>query len=463
MAYYGEKCFWVRPKEMFFQKIIFSEDKEVNRFEKIEIPNGKIHFFDEIVEKIRFKGIPVIKGSEDKQRYIITKIDCKEHIFSIVRNETNSGYLSDIYLAQRMGYSLLYIDEEKILVKNSMEVEKLPPLIIDDNSEKIIRESINPCSIDLTINKNDLLLTKRKKININSIVDLSDIEKYWKVYSKKRGNIIIKPGQGIYARVKEEIKIPEDCAGKIEIKNTFARLGLDITAGDFCNPGWHGNFPLFIYNRGNISIELTGDEKIAQLMLLKTGPTIEIYNTTDHAFSIKKNKRDDGFPYNFFEGRALKQLRRVDGGQIIVEAESKLREILMAAEKENVIIDSTNFDIDEWSRQYIKYMDKKRRKSTKNKDEFSKIKLIKYTKKFFRKQSFRNKVWKSVFAAVSICGAVAISFLQIFDFSDVKNYITIGVLAVSAISLIVYLYLKNFRTYAEIRFTKSIESLLEEI
>ena len=104
---------------------------------------------------------------------------------------------------------------------------------------------------------------------------------------------MLKPGESVITCTNEIIKIPKDCAGKIVIKSTFARLSVSITASDFCNPGWEGKFPLQIKNEGSNKIVIYPETRMLQIMLMPlSSRVLEEYKGT--------YMNDDGTPINFW-------------------------------------------------------------------------------------------------------------------------------------------------------------------
>ena len=224
----------------------------------------------------------------------------------------------------RLGFCSCNINGEVKYFGCKEKLDNADMLTIGENNIKSLSGQINPCSIDLQIADSGYLCTRRKLVDPQSIVTISTAEELWKPVhlSKSRrdpsGYIKLRPGRTILTHTKEKIKIPRDCAAKIEIKSTFARLSLDITSGDFCNPGYHGHYPLEITNRGKHTIIIHKSETMAQLMLIPLrGPILEDY--TKKATFKNEKQYDDGTPYTFWRERSIKALREEAGTQQIVD------------------------------------------------------------------------------------------------------------------------------------------------
>jgi len=143
----------------------------------------------------------------------------------------------------------------------------------------ISENQIQPCSIDLRIG--NVFWESRK----HGQIDLSKREfskKQWckKVLSNTGESIKIKPKHYVLAKTYEKFSIPNDCAGKIEARSSFSRLGLSVHfASDFINPGYRGQVPLELYNYGENEIILFPHMSICQLILVKlTTPSEKAYN-----------------------------------------------------------------------------------------------------------------------------------------------------------------------------------------
>ena len=313
---YGSNDFWIRPYDNFIGKVPEEPSKKRFSFEsKLEVEN-LYHELGELLQTHPF----TVKHSETEDTYLIYSVpnDYNEpiKISSFRELSYNSAYLTDFQIAQRMGYYLYSFRGEKCISKFPIEQEENLKLnILSDYSPKqTIEEYLaNPCSLDLRIADNFFCKTCRKKIDLLSMlryhIKSTDL---WKEVKLKEKNgthyFILRPGKTIVTHTFEKISLPADCAGKIEIKSTYARLSLSITTSDFCNPGWSGYFPLVIHNEGKHKIILHPKEKMLQLMLVPTqSPIINEYSKNSTFMD------DDGKPYRFWQSKAAKQFRKKHG------------------------------------------------------------------------------------------------------------------------------------------------------
>ena len=329
---YGDKSFWIRPYEMFFGSVALENGDVVPRFaatnSKRQRAENKIKKLIGLIEKQEL----VIHHSENEEEYIITNIS--ESLNYVMVHSSNriysSGYLTEYALMYRLGYNSCQINGEMRYFKCKEKQIDAHRLFIGKNNIDELKRQINPCSIDLQIADSGYLRAKRKLIDPQSIETVSTAMELWKpvrIYKSIQhpsGYIKLRPGNTVLTHTKEKIKIPYDCAAKIEIKSTYARLSLDITSGDFCNPGYYGYYPLEITNRGKHTVILHTGETMAQLMLIPLqGPILENY--PDKATFKNKEGYDDGMPYTFWMERSIKALRKRAGTeQIIVLYQSAL-------------------------------------------------------------------------------------------------------------------------------------------
>ncbi len=133
--------------------------------------------------------------------------------------------------------------------------------------------------------------------------------RYWrKVILKAGESITLRPGELVLGRTYEEFTIPSDCAGKIEGRSSFARIGLGIhISGDFINPGYKGRMPLQLVNYSPNPIRLYPYIPICQLMLIKlSGKPDRLYGEEELQ---SKYMNDDGGPSYWWKDKRIKRLQ----------------------------------------------------------------------------------------------------------------------------------------------------------
>ena len=338
---YGERDYWIRPYDMFFETLKIDNKYQV-RFEKIKTKGKKIEDKTKDLISIISKQNIYVMHTEDELKYSIINIDTRKNfiLLSKVNKVETSGYLTDFSLISRMGYRACVIDGDiKIFDNNNIKDEF--KFIVGKNDVDLIKRSINPCSIDVQIAERGYIKTKRRFVDPQSVEHVSKASDLWKsvkIYLSKNKTtkyFKIKPGETILTHTKEKIKIPCDCAGKVEVKSTFARLSLSVTYGDFCNPGYEGFFPIEITNHGKHTIIIHENETMMQLMLLPlNGPILIGY--TDKATFNKDKGFDEGTPYAFWRERSINQLRKKDGSDKLIETYKTLLDKITKKERSEV-------------------------------------------------------------------------------------------------------------------------------
>lgn len=311
---YDTNDFWLRPLSMFKENVEIA-GQAVPRFKLVKRIKPE-ECISRLVSMIKKQNI-LIRNSETLQAFKIIFINSVTGDIKIAQFDSYSSYLSDTQLAHRMGYDLYNIDQ-KIYVNTTcfpLPENKQLEITYPDSADNVhdtksIISEINPCSIDLHISDNFFAKESKGTIDIASGISLSaKASSLWhKVITHKVNgfeSIVLRKGQAITTRTYEKIKLPSDCAGKIEIKSSYARLALSVTASDFCNPGWSGYFPLTIKNNGKHKIVIHPKEKMLQLILIPTDGNI-VHEYKNHATFMN----DDGTPNNFWNAQTVKNLQK---------------------------------------------------------------------------------------------------------------------------------------------------------
>jgi deoxycytidine triphosphate deaminase len=200
----------------------------------------------------------------------------------------------------------LYLSDKDIVLR-------LPDLRIEcnDPNEPFRREEqVQPSSIDLRLDKTFWSPRKARVIDLqkSSLLELSP-RRYWKQRALEDGeSITLQPGKLILGRVYEKFTVPKDCAGRVEGRSSFARMGLGVHIGaNFVNPGWRGHMPLQLVNHGNTSIRLFPYIPICQLLLVKlTQEPERVYGEKELQ---SKYMDDDGGPSYWWRDKRIGRLQ----------------------------------------------------------------------------------------------------------------------------------------------------------
>lgn len=171
---------------------------------------------------------------------------------------------------------------------------------------------IQPSSIDFCLSNIFWEPIKRKAIDLRkrALLELAP-RRYWKKkVLRKNEYITLKPGKLLLGRVAAKFTIPKDCAGKIEGRSSFARMGLGIHCTcDYINPGYRGHMPLELYNYGPNPIKIFPYIPICQLILIRlSSETNRLYGVEELQ---SKYMDDDGGPSYWWRDKRIKSLQKV--------------------------------------------------------------------------------------------------------------------------------------------------------
>lgn len=173
-------------------------------------------------------------------------------------------------------------------------------------------EQVQPCSIDLRLSNIFWEPIPHKTIDLrrSRLLDLAP-RRFWRRKVLSKGAVLtLRPGKLILGRVYEKFSIPSKCAGKIEGRSSFARLGLAVhCSADFLNPGYRGHMPLQLVNHSTQSLKLVPFLPICQLLLIplssepsRTYGTVELQS---------KYMDDDGGPSYWWRDKRIRRLQAI--------------------------------------------------------------------------------------------------------------------------------------------------------
>jgi deoxycytidine triphosphate deaminase len=182
------------------------------------------------------------------------------------------------------------------------------------------KKHVQPCSIDFCLSNVFWEPVKRRKWGLRKhrIFDLRkrhllelEPRRFWKrkvLASQGNEYITLEPGKLLLGRVAAKFSVPLDCAGKIEGRSSYARLGLGIhCTGEFINPGYRGHMPLQIYNYSPNPIRIYPYVPICQVILVKLStPPDKVYGVDELQ---SKYDDDDGGPSYWWRDKKIKSLQ----------------------------------------------------------------------------------------------------------------------------------------------------------
>ena len=123
---------------------------------------------------------------------------------------------------------------------------------------------IQPASIDVRLGNTFCVADD----SATSIIRLNDEVKYQTFTQEK---YILLPGQFVLATTVENITLPNFLTAFVEGKSSLGRLGLFIQNAGWVDPGFSGEITLELFNASRFAIELCAGNRIAQLVIAKTG------------------------------------------------------------------------------------------------------------------------------------------------------------------------------------------------
>jgi deoxycytidine triphosphate deaminase len=208
------------------------------------------------------------------------------------------------------------------------------------------KEQIQPCSIDLRLS--NVFWSRRRAHWVHRIlkrgptVDLRqshveeiDPRREWRKSELTDGqSMTIWPGEVLMTRIYESFRVPDEYAGKIEGRSSYARIGLAVhCTGDFINPGWNGFMPLQLVNASPFPIKILPYLPICQLMLvsLSSKPS----STYGDEKLASKYVNDDGGPSYWWRDRSVKSLHdKLGSANVPVGIQNEIVDLVKFADPE---------------------------------------------------------------------------------------------------------------------------------
>ena len=136
-------------------------------------------------------------------------------------------------------------------------------LMIEPFSEEIVREN----GVDLRIGDEvAILLNNPTPIDPTRISDY-DLREYYKVMRLDDEGIVMQPYMKVLVSTLESIEMPGDIAGFIELRSTFARLGLSIPP-TIIDAGFRGQITLEIHG-GAFPVILRKGVRFAHVVFMR--------------------------------------------------------------------------------------------------------------------------------------------------------------------------------------------------
>ena len=119
-----------------------------------------------------------------------------------------------------------------------------------------IYDHVQPASVDLTLGKKIKIPNR-----IENAVNVYDEQQ--EIYEEREiEQYTLKPNDFIIAFVRETIQLPASISGFVKNRSSLARVGLDVSASSYVNPGYHGQMTITIKNMNPNSVVIHSGMRI---------------------------------------------------------------------------------------------------------------------------------------------------------------------------------------------------------
>lgn len=141
--------------------------------------------------------------------------------------------------------------------KGLIRVEPFDPEIVRENG------------IDLRIGSQIARL--RRTSQLLDVRSVRDLEEYYEV--EDGSSFVIYPGERVLLSTLEYIKLPDDLMGFVELRSTYARLGLSLPP-TIVDAGFEGNITLEVLG-SSFPVKLYSGDRFAHVIFAKTLSPVE--------------------------------------------------------------------------------------------------------------------------------------------------------------------------------------------
>lgn len=149
-----------------------------------------------------------------------------------------------------------------------MNMIKSKRLKIEPFSKEIVREN----GIDFRLADE---IAHHKEMGDHFVMDPTNAETIAHAYDikKKQKELIIKPHEQVLLSTIEYVGFPDDIAGIVELRSTWARHGLSMPP-TIIDAGFHGTVTLQVLNNAPYSIKLKPKMRFAHIIFMKTSSRV---------------------------------------------------------------------------------------------------------------------------------------------------------------------------------------------
>lgn len=140
---------------------------------------------------------------------------------------------------------------------------------------------VQPAGIDLRLDGTFLRYSESAKP-----IDCLHDEPMEEIEVEEGHFLALPPGEFILGSTIEEVKMPNDVAGRIVGRNSISRLGVHIHCAGVVDPGFEGNITIGLVNFNFREVKLTPGMRIVRLVLVSMTSAAE-YLYGDSRFNFK--------------------------------------------------------------------------------------------------------------------------------------------------------------------------------
>ena len=166
--------------------------------------------------------------------------------------------------------------------------------LIQENNMELLSANIKGASIDIRIDSKAYIRTDSESLILTDNDDKDELLKDRTKEIDLAKGFQLQPGQYLYGKAFETIKVPENACGLIMPRSTFARIGLILPISQFANPGYAGKLPIIIYNASPVAVEIPPYYRVAQIIYAEiSGKAIPYNQQADAKYHNEANNKAD--------------------------------------------------------------------------------------------------------------------------------------------------------------------------
>lgn len=150
--------------------------------------------------------------------------------------------------------------------------------LIKENDMELLSANIKGASIDIRIDSNAYIRADKEPLILTDNDDKDELLRNRTEKIDLAKGFQLKPGQYLYGKSFETIKVPSGTCGLILPRSTFAKIGLILPISQFANPGYIGNIPIIIYNASPVNVEIPPYYRVAQILYMSLNGEAVPYN-----------------------------------------------------------------------------------------------------------------------------------------------------------------------------------------